>query len=310
MTKKLQSKLLALLVLASAVGFKSTALATSYQTNDVLLVFRSAGLNDVEFDLGNISQFLNHPNGYTVAVTNWNPAIVNANYPLNGGGVQFAVLATTSVSDANPESWVSDAQPLAAVTDPTPSTWKSGLAGKIGAMGVGTVSDPSAPAGTNYDSIAPTALYSFDFIASNSGKNPSAIPYLGGAAGIQFPVTATVPATVLFYGISPSSAPVKPAGTLVGSFALDTAGHLTFRAGPLLDSTQITSATAANQLVAVSFSSRPAVKYRLRYSTSLSVPLSAWTILPNPVAGDGTPQVLTDNSATNDVRFYEVESYP
>jgi hypothetical protein len=35
-----------------------------YQDGDVLLIFRENGFDDVEFDLGNISQFLNQPNGY------------------------------------------------------------------------------------------------------------------------------------------------------------------------------------------------------------------------------------------------------
>ena len=45
-----------------------SARAWPYQDGDALLIFRESGFNDVEFDLGNVSQFLNKPNGYTAAV--------------------------------------------------------------------------------------------------------------------------------------------------------------------------------------------------------------------------------------------------
>jgi len=119
-----------------------------------------------------------------------------------------------------------------------------------------------------------------------------------------------VPARLLFYQLAPSSATPKPAGTLIGSFALDVNGHLTFQAGPLLDSAEITSVTFNGGVAAVAFNSKAAVKYQLRYSPNLTTPISSWTILPNPVAGDGTPQVLYDALPADAVRYYTVESYP
>jgi hypothetical protein len=298
-----------LLAAISILGFAPFAQAFTYNPGDVLLVFRSPGLNDVEFNLGNVSQFLNQTNGYKVAVTGWSPSVVNANYPLNGGNVQFAVLASTSVSDPNPNSWVSDAQPSISVSDVTASRWSGGLAGQITAVGNGAAADPTAPGNTNYDVIVPTSHYSFDNITSNNGLSPGEIPYLGGASGIPFQVTGVVPATVLFYQISPSSATPKPAGILVGSFTLDGNGNLTFQTGPLLDATTITSITNNGGPVAVTFNTKSTVKYRLRYTTDLTIPRSAWTILPNPVAGDGNPQVLYDNTALDAARYYAVESY-
>jgi hypothetical protein len=299
-----------LLILTAALLAAGSARAVNYSTNDVLLILRSPGFNDVEFDLGNISQFLNHPSGYTVAVTNWNPAVVNANYALNGGDVQFALLASTSISDPNPNSWVTDAQPLQPVSDVTLSKWRSGLALPINGVGNGIAADPLAPANTNYDALVPSSSYSFDQVTSNNGNNPAAIPYLGGSAGISFEVIGGVPGTLLFYQLAPSSVTPKPAGTLIGSFSLDVNGHLTFQAGPLLDSANITSVNTGGGLVAVAFNSKAAVKYRLRYSPSLATPVSSWTILPNPLAGDGTPQVLNATLPAAAAGFYAVESYP
>jgi hypothetical protein len=298
-----------LLAAFSLLGLVPFAQALTYNPGDVLLVFRSPGLNDVEFDLGSISQFLNHTNGYTVPVNSWSPSVVNSNYSLNGGNVQFALLASTSVSDPSPNAWISDGQPLISVSDITPSRWSSGLAGQITAVGNGAAADPLAPANVNYDVVVPTSHYSFDNITSNNGNSPGEIPYLGGASGIPFQVTGPVPATLLFYQISPTNAAVKPAATLVGSFVLDSNGNLTFQSGPLLDATTITAVTDNGGSVAVTFNTKAAVKYRLLYTTDLTIPKSAWTILPTPMVGDGNPQVLYDNPSSAAARYYAVESY-
>ncbi len=284
--------------------------AFTYSDGDVLLIFRSDGLHNVEFDLGNISQFLGHPDGYTNVVANWDSNVVTSNYSLIGGGAQFAVLATTSSSDPNRTAWVSDSQPLTAVNDLAPSQWITGIYTPINATGVGAQNDPNAPSGANYDDVASAAPSAFDYIAANRGQTPGAIPYLGGSSGIGFKVTGVTPTTVLFYAIHPSSSPIKPPSTLIGSFSLSADGILVFRSGPLLDTTQITSVSSGGGTVPVTFNTQPAVKYRLRYSTDLSESVANWTILPPTAAGDGSPRTLFDTSATNAARFYVVESYP
>ena len=283
--------------------------AFTYTDGDVLLVFRSTGLHNVVFDLGNVSQFLGHPNGYTNLVANWNPAVVTSNYPFAGGGTQFAVLATTSSSDPNPTAWVSDAQPLVSVADVVPSVWQNGLYSPISATGTGAAGDAGAPAGTNYDVISPTTHGAFDYITSDNGTIPAAIPYLGGTA-VNFKTVGSTPTTVLFYAVQPSLLTPKPAGSLIGSFTLGGDGSLVFQAGPLLDSTTITSVSAGGGSVPVTFNTRAAVKYQLFYSTSPQSSLSSWAALPATIAGTGSPLTLIDTSATNSARFYNVESYP
>jgi hypothetical protein len=284
--------------------------AFTYSDGDVLLIFRADGLHNVEFNLGNIGQFLNQTNGYTVAVTNWSFAVVTNNYALTNGNVQFLILATTSKTATNRAAWVTDSQPLIAANDVTSSGWANGLWTPINATGLGAVSDPSAPPNTNYDVLLPTVKYSFDYIASNGGTSSGSISYLGAGSGIAFKAAGVTPTTVLFYAIQPASTVPKPAATLVGSFTLNPQGSLVFQAGPLFDATQITSIAASGAAVSVTFNTKAAVKYRLLYSTQFQSPLSAWTILNNAVAGDGTPHTLLDPSATDTARFYAVESYP
>jgi hypothetical protein len=119
---------------------------------------------------------------------------------------------------------------------------------------------------------------------------------------------------VLFYQVQASSVSPKPAGVLIGSFTLDGAGHLTYQAGPLLDAARITSISSAaanddSSIISVGFNSKAAVKYRLLYSTQLTLNRALWTVLPNPVAGNGSLLNLYDSSPTDAARFYTVESY-
>jgi hypothetical protein len=288
------------------------ASAWTYTDGDVLLIFRAAGKNNVEFDLGNISQFLGFPNGYTNVVTNWDLNVVTSTYALTNGNVQFAVIAATKSPSS--EAWVSDSQPLTAEFDVTTSKWNN-LYSIISAVGNEPTNDDiqtEVPPGTNYVNINPggtTGRFSFDYIASDGGATPGAIPLLGANGGVTASVTGVTPTSVLFYEVDAHGTP-EPAATLIGSFTLSGNGTLVFQAGPLLDAPTITSIAASNSVAAVTFTTKPAVKYQLIYSTLLSNSLTNWTILPSPVAGTGTPGTLHDNSATDPARFYAVQSYP
>jgi hypothetical protein len=287
-----------------------SARAWTYNNSDLLLIFREDTKNNVEFDLGSVSNYLGHPDGYTNLVSNWNLNVVTSNYSLTGASVQFALVASTSTTDSNRTAWISDSQPLTTVDDLTGSAWSIGLETPIANVGLGGQNAPGTSAGTNYAVLAPTSPYAFDYLTSANGNSPGAIPYLGGASGINFEVTAATPNTVLFYAIQPSISPTKPVATLVGSFTLFGNGALVFQAGPLLDAPIITSIATGNDTSTVTFTTKAAVKYRLIYSALLSNGRATWTVLPNPVAGDGTPGTLYDQSATDRARFYSVESYP
>ena len=92
---------------------------TTYQDGDVLLIFRQTGLNDVEYDLGNISQFTNHPNGYAAAVTGWDPTVATGVFGSDLTGVSVIVASTTSLTNANRTSWLSSGNPSALISDVT-----------------------------------------------------------------------------------------------------------------------------------------------------------------------------------------------
>jgi hypothetical protein len=288
------------------------ARAWTYTDGDVLLIFRASNKNNVEFDLGNISQFLGFPDGYTNVVTNWDLNVVTSTYALTNGNVQFAVIAATKSPSS--EAWVSDSQPLTAEFDVTTSKW-NGIYSIISAVGNEPTNDniqAEVPPGTNYVDINPggtTGRFSFDYIASNGGQAPGAIPLLGGNNGVTADVTGVTPTSVLFYEVDAHSAP-EPAATLIGSFTLSGNGSLVFQAGPLLDAPTITSISASNSVAVVTFTTKPSVKYQLIYSPLVSNSLSNWTVLPGPVAGTGTLKALHDNSATDPARFYSVQSYP
>jgi hypothetical protein len=310
-------KLIAYSAIILALVTGTPARAFTYNDGDVLLIFRSPGYNNLEFNLGNIGQFLNLPNGSNVVVTNWNLSLVTNTYSLTGGNVQFAVIASSNSAVAT-ESWVSDSLPLKAENDFNLPTWNT-LYSKVNGIGTGAASDTlqsEAPSGTNYLDINPsgtTERYSFDYIASNNGQNPSLIPTLGGGVGQLVSVTGATPGTILFYQIIASSVTPKPAATLVGSFKLGADGSLTFTAGPLLDAAQINSIAVSGQSATVTFPAKPAVKYRLLYSTQANARLTNWTQVGSPIAGTGsaaTPANLTDPNATDPARFYSIQSYP
>ena len=302
-----------------AAGLAGLALCTApaawawtYNDGDVLLIFRANNKNNVEFDLGGISQFLGHPNGYTNVVTNWNVNVVTTNYALTNANVQFAVISATKSPSS--EAWVSDSQPLTTNLDVNTPNFNS-LYSIISAVGDEPTNDTiqtEVPPGTNYVVINPsgtTGRFSFDYITSDGGQTPSAIPLLGANGGVTAKVTGVTPTTVLFYEIDAHTAP-EPASTLIGSFSLSASGALVFQAGPLLDAPTINTIAATNSISTLTFTTKPSVKYRLIYSPSLSNSRSNWTILPSPVAGTGAPGTLHDNSATDPARYYSVQSYP
>jgi len=54
--------------------------AWTYADGDLLLIFRN-GSQDVEFDLGSVTNFLGKTNGYTTTVTGWDPTLVASSPP-------------------------------------------------------------------------------------------------------------------------------------------------------------------------------------------------------------------------------------
>src|SRR5260370_10866723 len=61
-------------------GWTQVLVAFTYNDTDLLLVFRKANFNDVECNLGSVSNFLGHATGTTMAVTNWDLGLVQSKF--------------------------------------------------------------------------------------------------------------------------------------------------------------------------------------------------------------------------------------
>jgi hypothetical protein len=230
MKKTLQLTLAALAWLA--VLATPTARAWNYQNGDVLLTFRGADpADDVEFNIGNVSQFLNQPNGYTVSVTGWDPNLVVSNLG-SISGASVILTATTSSS-----AWLSSSSSVTNVSDVTASTFLGNLYDIINAIGVRPTNDDEAAESNAYviqetGGLSPnSSLGSYYYIVSGGGTAGGSIAQFGG--NVSFNVQGVVPATLGFWQIQPTNANPKPSATYVGTFTIDASGDLTFVAGPL-----------------------------------------------------------------------------
>jgi hypothetical protein len=300
MKKLLQLNLLALTLLATPL-----ARAWTYNDQDVLLVFRESGFNNVEFDIGNISQFLNKPNGYTAPVTDWDLNLVTNTFGSDLTGVSVIVAGTTSSSGSSRASWLSSANPTAVPHDLTPSGWQSDLWSIINAIGTKPVLLLLPTAGASAYSIDPSGtlrVASYDYIVSPNGNS---IPQFGGHA--TFTVEKTIPGSFGFWQIEPTSTNPKPEATFIGSFTIDAGGTLTFTAGP--PPSNILGITRSGGVSTVTFSTSAGGNYWLLYTNTLSGPVSSWLVVDGPVGGDSNNKSLTHTTADSK-GFYTVQRTP
>jgi len=263
---------------------------TTYQDGDVLLVFRQTGLNDVEYDLGNISQFTNHPNGYAAAVTGWDPAVATGVFGADLTGVSVVVASTTSQTNANRTSWLSSGDPAAIISDVTPTAWQGNLWSTINS--IGNRPKTYLPAETFPYSLNPGGIASYDYVVSGCGQNEFDVPQLGG--NVNFTVEQVIPGLFGFWAIQPHAAP-EPAATQLGSFYIDASGNLTFIVGP--PEPAIVGIARAGNVDTVTFTTLPVGAYSLAYSSTLGSPVSTWTVVRGPISGNGGNQSLTHTTA-------------
>lgn len=297
-----------ILTVSAALALLATppAQAWNYNNNDVLLIFREHSFNDVEFDLGNVSQFTNLASGTTITVPNWTPSLVTGTFGANLTGVSVILAGTTSWYDPNRAAWLSSISNGVAY-NLTASDWQGSLWSTISSIGTRPVTYliPSAVTDTvavaNAYSIDPggaNKIGAYDYIVSQNG---SSIPQLGGNAA--FTVEQTVPGTLGFWQIQPGST-ATPA-VYLGTFAINTSGVLTYTAGP--PPPAVTGLARSGSLNTVSFATIPGVSYSLVYTNKLGGAVSGWPIVSGPIIGDGGVDSLTHNATTN-AGFYRVSS--
>jgi hypothetical protein len=299
----LKSSLAAAIVLAAAA-----AQAWTYQDGDALLIFRESGFNDVEYDIGPVSQFLGRPNGYTATVTNWDATVVTGVFGPDLTGVSVVLVATTSPTNATHESWLSSSIPNITAYGVTPSAWQGGLWSTINAIGTRPVIYEATPLGASAYSIDPSgsqSIAAYDTIVSQDGANAEFLPEFGGNA--QFKVQTAAPGSFYFWGIQPSTANPKPADSFVGSFTITTNGQLTFTSGPPVPA--LSGIAYASGTASVNFGTIVGGNYWLASTNVLGAPLSQWPVVSGPVSGTGGIVTLI-NASGGDAGFYAVIRTP
>jgi hypothetical protein len=299
---QLNTRMHRLIATLFVAGGACTASAFTYADADLLLVFRKDGFNDVEYNLGSVSNYLGKPDGTRLTVSNWDLALVRSNFNNSMAGVKFTLLAATAVDAQIPRVWLTstDLDPDIPPTDLSGSRWRS-LRSLISSMG-NEAQAYTATNATQVYKVPPSDPSSFTFIASGGGQLDAST--ISGLA--PFTVEAVNPTTLAFYEIKTTNSTPRPPAALVGSFYVNGAGALKFVAGPILPLPQpnILTFYRSNTVNRITFPSADGVNYRLRYSADVE---SAFTTSATAVPGDGSNKILSDNTSQSR-RFYAVEA--
>jgi hypothetical protein len=298
-------KILPLTFAALAVLAAPLARAWPYQDGDALLIFRESGFNDVEFDLGNVSQFTGLPYGTTITVNNWDRSLVTNTFGSDLTGVSVVLAGSTSRYDANRAAWLSSGDPTAVAYTLTASDWQFSLWSTINSIGTRPLIYLVPTAGASAYSIDPGGTYklaSYDAIVSPNGGS---LPQFGGNA--SFTVEQVIPGTFGLWQIQPSAANPKPPAIFVGTFTIDAGGGLTFTAGPPRPGALgIVRSSGVNT---VNFTTAVGGNYWLAYTNALGGPVSTWPLVSGPLVGDGNPHAL-NHTASDANGFYSVVRVP
>jgi hypothetical protein len=324
--KKLFQLSLAALALVSAWQ----ARAWTYKDGDVLLIFRESAIpstypspnNDVEFDLGSVTNFLGKTNGYTTTVTGWTLSQVQAVYGSDLTGVSVVLIAATSPTNASPTAyfsaalpqsfWLNGVEPYNTAYNVSPSVWQ-GFWTKINSVGTRPGLYLPAAQQTAAYSFAPSSILSYDHIVASDNYvkagaqntiNADWLPQFGGFA--PFTVEGVAPGSFGFLAVASSTAATKPLDSYIGTFTIDNLGNLTFTAGP--PTPVVTGITRSGNVNTVSFSTVLSGNYSLIYTNTLGGSTS-WPVVGNSLVGDGNTNWLTHVN-NDDAGFYKVVRTP
>jgi hypothetical protein len=284
------------------------ARAWSYNDGDLLLVFRESGFNDIEYDLGSVSNLLSHTNGYATTITGWNSSVATSQFGADLTGVSVVLLAVTSPTNVTPTAWVSGSEPNTTAYNVSSSAWSSNLHGIISAIGNKPVLPfelPAAPVTpTNAYSIKPSGTAggaSYDFIVS--GGTYANIPNLGGHS--PFTVEQTIPASFDFWAIQPTSVyPNSPPDKLIGTFTITSSGVLTFVAGPRAST--IAGVSRSGNVSTVQFTTTVGNHYSIAYTNQLGA--GAWPVDATTLTGDGNIDTINHTNNNVGAEFYRVNT--
>ena len=287
------------------------ARAWSYSDGDLLLVFRASGHNNIEYDLGSVSNLLGHANGYTTTITGWDPTLINTEFGPGLPGVKVILAAATSPTNASPTAWVSSTDPNANAYRVNLSTWTSNLHGTVNSLGNRPVNPFDVP-----EAVAtPANAYiigpfdpqlggaSYDYIVSGGNFN-SIATWAGKAPFSTVPVEQAIPGSFDFWAIQPTNA-VNIPDQLIGTFTITTNGVLTFVAGPR-PSTIIGVSHSGNNS-AVQFTTTVGNTYSVAYTNQLGGAVTTWPVDGTALIGDGKIDTINHTSSGN-AEFYRVSA--
>jgi hypothetical protein len=294
----------------SALLAVQSARAWSYSDGDLLLVFRASGHNDIEYDLGSVSNLLGHATGYTTTITGWDPSLATGTFGSDLTGVNVILLAVTSSAKATPTAWLSSTDPNTTAYRVNLSTWTSSLHNIISPIGNKPISPfnvpPAAATPTNAYSIDPGGQYggaSYDTIASGGtitgAKN---IAFLGG--NVPFTVQQTIPGSFDFWAIQPTTVFPSP-DALIGTFSITTNGVLTFVAGPRTPA--INTVAHSVNVSTIQFSTTIGNTYSVAYTNALGGATATWPVDSTTLIGNGKINSINHtNTGSGDEEFYRV----
>lgn len=283
------------------------ARAWSYNDGDLLLVFRETGFNDIEYNLGSVSNLLGHTNGYTTTITGWNPSPVTSQFGSDLTGVSVILVAVTSATNATPTAWLSSSDPN--TTAYNVGAWSQNLHSIISAVAnrpitspYSSILKPVAVTPTNAFSISASSGASYDFIVS--GGTFANLPNLGGHS--PFTVEQIIPGSFDFWAVQPTSVyPNPPPDQLVGTFTITTGGVLTFVSGPRQST--ITGVNHSSNVSSVQFTTTVGNHYSVAYTNQLGGS-AAWPADATTLTGDGNIDTINHTNNNGGVEFYRVNT--
>jgi len=294
-------KRIILTTLLAALALLATPLARAwtYNNGDLLLVFRN-GSQDVEFDIGSVTNYLGKTNGYTVTVPGYDASLVTSTFGTLNSNVKVVLLAS-----AGGTNWLSSAEPNTTAYNISSQTAQT-LSGAISAVGTRPFYPIIIPtAETNAYSIDTGGQYasdSYDSIVSNG--HFTGISKLGGNA--PFAVEQGIPGLLDFWTIQSTSIyPNSPPDQLVGTFTVDTSGHLKFVAGPRAST--ITDVSHASGVSAVQFTTTVGSTYSLAYTNKLGGGSAAWPVDTTTLVGNGRINTLNHTNSSA-VEYYRLRT--
>ena len=291
-----------ILITLAALSLLTTppARAWTYNNGDLLLVFRN-GSQDVEFDLGSVTQLLGKTNGYTTTITGWDPNLVTSTFG------SFSGLTAALVATSGGTNWLSGAEPDYSAYNVSLQGAQT-LTSLINAIGTKPLyPTPIQATETNayvigFSSIDKTRSY--DYIVS--GGTDNSVPTFDG--DVPFTVEQSIPGFLDFWVIQSTTVyPNSPPDHLVGTFTFSDSGALTFVAGPRAST--VTDVSHSGNVSTLQFTTTVGNTYSVAYTNQLGGALSTWPVDPNTLTGDGHADTLYHtNSGAGTAEFYNIRT--